>query len=193
MSDTWNFNKGFDGLKKDNIGNEIFFKECLLDMNYSEVIIDEDDKVHGYLFGVTGRKSVNPLMTGIRTFAFLMWGFYHYLVGSFGQRKTAWLRLKETIELTEALEEQRRNSDGYVNLFFVGSSLRGQGWGKKLMTNYQERCLEVGVKRLYLWTDKGCNYKFYDHNGFTRIIEISSPGLAEYGYEPNGFAYTKLL
>jgi GNAT superfamily N-acetyltransferase len=95
--------------------------------------------------------------------------------------------------MTRKLEAHRLPSDGYVNLFFVGTSMRGLGWGKRLMSRVEAECRQHGVKRLYLWTDKGCNFGFYDHTGFKRTLEVSSPFLADPGPEANGFAYTKDL
>lgn len=61
------------------------------------------------------------------------------------------------------------------------------------MEDFQRHCEAQGCRRLYLWTDKGCNYRFYDRQGFHRIIAISSPLPAGYGDQPNGFTYVKPL
>lgn len=93
--------------------------------------------------------------------------------------------------MTSSLDALKQSTDAYVCLFVVRSSLHGLGWGKKLMDNYARKAAMYGCPRLYLWTDKGCNYRFYDHSGFKRIGAISSPLLTDPGAEANGFIYVK--
>ncbi len=193
MSDTWNFNELFPELAKDNLINELFFREVLAGADYSELILDEDGKVRGYLFGMLRSDPVIRLRRALRTIRFLARLTYHYLLGHFGPRPWARRRAAELASLSAILDGKKRANDGYVSLYFVGSDLRGQGWGKRLMSSFERRCRELGRDRVYLWTDKGCNYGFYDHYGFHRIEEVSSPLLAHYGSGPNGFVYVKAL
>jgi N-acetylglutamate synthase-like GNAT family acetyltransferase len=69
--------------------------------------------------------------------------------------------------------------------------LQGLGWGRRLMDSFNRKAEQHRSRRIYLWTDKGCNYHFYEHTGFQRIREISSPLLAQPGPEPNGFVYAR--
>lgn len=191
MNDTWNFNELFPGLGKPNLINELFFQDSISVANYSELIVDESDRAHGYLFGTLEPTRADTIRRVLRALRFRARIAYHFLVGDFGSRRTAARRGSELDRLDDALEAKRRDGDGYVSLFFVGSSLRGLGWGRRLMENFAKQCHERGHDRIYLWTDKGCNFGFYDHVGFERIATVRSPLLADYGPQPNGFVYVR--
>jgi len=61
------------------------------------------------------------------------------------------------------------------------------------MDAFQNAAMGARRDRIYLWTDKGCTYQFYDRYGFKRIKELRSEFLHEYGEGPNGFVYAKSL
>lgn len=59
---------------------------------------------------------------------------------------------------------QKRNiSDGELNFFAVNPEIKGKGIGSKLLNRLQED--EAG-KRIFLYTDSGSTYQFYEHRGF---------------------------
>jgi len=190
MGDTWNLNTYFKGLKKTNLVNELYFDGCLLDENYSEVIIDEEDRVHGYLIGKTEGGKGNFLKSAGRKLVLILKGLYHLTAGNFGSRSDAVRLLRELGKLSERLDRNRKEFGGYVNVFFISSSLRGMGWGRKLMDHFTEYCRANGNNGVYLWTDLGCNYGFYDHYGFVQSDRIHSPLLDNPENEYNGFVYT---
>jgi len=193
MSDTWNFNKLFVGLKNKNMMNELYFKFSLIDANYNQVIIDEDENVCGFIFGKIDNKPQSKLKILLNSFLPILKVLFNLVIGNLGNRTKAINIFKQFINIEKDLTASRNKNDAYVNLFFVGSSLRGLGYGKKLMSNYEDTAKKLDCKRIYLYTDKGCNYGYYDHSGFKRIKEISSPVLEGYGDEPNGFAYIKQI
>lgn len=193
MSDTWDFNELFPQLEKANLINELFFREVLAGADYSEIILDEDSRVRGYLFGILRPNPRVRMLGAARSIWFRARLAYHFLLGHFGPRGRARRRVAELASLTAILDGKKRANDGYVSLYFVGSALRGQGWGRRLMDSFERRCRELRRDRIYLWTDKGCNFGFYDHHGFQRVEEVSSPLLAHYGSGPNGFVYVKPL
>lgn len=193
MSDTWNHNTLFPGLTRENLVNELFFHEATVGATYSRIILDENDRVAGYLFGILKNETHGRLSRGLRTVGLIGRMVFHFLAGHLGPRRRAWRTATGLLSMMSALEGKRQDSDGFVSLFFVASSLRGLGWGKRLMEDFQHHCEAQGCRRIYLWTDKGCNYHFYDRQGFQRVVEVSSPLLAGYGDEPNGFTYVKSL
>ena len=193
LSDTWNFNRLFPGLRRPNVINELFFAEATADANYSELILDESGRVAGYLFGTlsnvsrgTGGGIARKIDLGARV-------FWYWVSGQLGPRMPALKRGGDLLRMVASLEADRRRNDAYVNLFLVGSTLRGLGWGKRLMRRFEEAAVAADHSRVYLWTDKGCNYHFYDRQGFERTVEVSSPYLADFGTGPNGYAYAKEL
>ncbi|MCP4162397.1 MAG: GNAT family N-acetyltransferase [Deltaproteobacteria bacterium] len=193
LGDTWNFNRQFEELTRENLINILFFKFSIIDSNYNQVIIDKDDNVHGFIFGKVSQKSHINIETALRSVSTLLSGGYHYLSGHMGPRKKSGGIIREFLNIERDLTSRMNRDDAYVSLFFVGSSLRGSGYGTKLMNNFETSASKSGCKRIYLWTDKGCNYGYYDHCGFKRVIDVSSPVLEGYGEEPNGFAYIKPL
>jgi GNAT superfamily N-acetyltransferase len=191
MGDTWNFDELFPGVKKKHLINELFFRLAIASANHSEVLLSHEGKVQGYLFGRLPVKDRHPLRRMWRSLSSHAWALWQFISGKIGPRMNALKRIRELIEMDQSLEELRQSSDAYVNLFFVSSSLRGTGRGRQLMSNFEMKALRAGCPRIYLWTDKGCNYGFYDNSGFSRIREIASPLLAHYDGGPNGFVYAK--
>ncbi len=191
MGDTWNFNEYFPDLQVDNLINELFFQSAIIGMNYSQVIIDEWGNIHGYLFGKLPGRKFRPVRTFLNNLRLGARILYHYLAGNFGKRREASQILKKLLEVEERLNAKKSPDHAYVGLFFVSSSLRGTGWGKRLMGNFEEAAVQTGSSGLYLWTDLGCNYGFYDHYGFSRVVELASPLLSKYTGGINGFAYEK--
>jgi ribosomal protein S18 acetylase RimI-like enzyme len=193
MGDTWNLNGLYPGLRKENLVNELFFREAILGANHAELVVDDQGRVHGYLFGFLPRSGEAMVVPFFQRLGAWIWAFLHLMAGSFGPRLQALGRTRELLAMTGSLEALRRPDDAYVCLFFVGSTLRGLGWGKRLMDSFSRKAEQSRSRRIYLWTDKGCNFHFYEHTGFQRIREISSVFLAQPGQEPNGFVYAREL
>jgi len=193
MSDTWNFNALFPLHTKPNIINRLFFTEATILADYSQMIIDQEGKVGGYLFGIIDHSFSAKWSRFWKTQYYIMLVFYHFLMGHLGSRTFVLQKAKELLGVIGSLESKREITDGFVCLFFVSSSLRGKGLGKELMENFEAQCTTLGFQRIYLWTDKGCNYHFYERQGFDRVHSLSSQLLSQYGTEPNGYSYAKVL
>ncbi len=193
ISDTWNFNRLFPELKKDNLVNELFFDSALIGENSSQVIVDENDCVYGYVFGNIAQKHRPFWHNAMRIISLFLKVSYHLVKGSFGSRKEFIQKIQEFAVVEKKIMSKKAVSDAYVHLFFVSSKLRGQGWGKKLMNSFIAECRGFGAPRLYLYTDLGCNYAFYDHTGFTRTVELHSPFFDRPEEKVNGFAYVQDL
>ena len=192
MTGTWDFNLEFQ-IKKHNLANILFFESAILRANYSEVIVNEEGRVLGYLFGEIPGKAMPMLPDTVRSVRFLIKAFYHYIARHLGPGREVMEVVNRISRDESELLEKRRKTDAYVNIFFVASALRGQGWGKRLMDKFVEQSKSYGAKRIYLWTDLGCNYQFYDHAGFTVVARINSPLLEKPEEEFNGFAYAKVI
>ena len=61
--------------------------------------------------------------------------------------------------------KERVDSDGELNFFAVDPTIRRKGVGTLLLDELEKR--EKG-KCIYLYTDTGCNYQFYESRGFIR-------------------------
>ncbi len=56
--------------------------------------------------------------------------------------------------------------DGELNFLAVDPTIKGKGIGSKLLAELE--CREKG-KLVYLFTNTGCTYQFYEHRGFERF------------------------
>ena len=71
--------------------------------------------------------------------------------------------------------KKRNQPDGELNFFAVDPAINGKGIGSRLLDELVER--EKG-KLIYLFTNTGCSYQFYDRRGFERtdtrkiVIEV---------------------
>lgn len=81
--------------------------------------------------------------------------------------------------------------DGELNFFAVDPALNGKGIGSKLLNELERR--ETG-KLIYLFTNTGCAYRFYDRKGFERS-DIRKIDIAVHGRKiPHDcFLYSKRL
>ncbi|KAG4090100.1 N-acetyltransferase GCN5 [Neocallimastix lanati (nom. inval.)] len=61
--------------------------------------------------------------------------------------------------------KKNNNPDGELGFFAVDPTMQGKGIGTLLLNELQK--IEKG-KQIYLFTDSGCNYQFYDHRDFIK-------------------------
>jgi len=88
----------------------------------SLVILDEEDRVAGYIFGVLEKDFFSQVR---RFWSLVLFGvrvFYYFLAGLFGPWKSTWNRAKELFSMEEELESKKSKTDGYDSLFFVSSN-----------------------------------------------------------------------
>lgn len=80
---------------------------------------------------------------------------------------------------TEMLEnfKKKDNPDGEINFFAVDPTIKGKGIGTLLLNELEK---ELKGKLIYLYTDSGSTYQFYQHRGFEesekRNIEMEIQG-----------------
>jgi ribosomal protein S18 acetylase RimI-like enzyme len=189
IGETWDLQRILPEATNPRVIEELFFREATLDANHAELIVDEAGEVHGFLFGIIKRAPRGGVRAALRATGAVLWALGRFLGGGLGPRRRALATIRKLLSMLSSLDALRKDDDAYVSLFIVRSPLRGKGWGKRLLDDYRAKAAGYGAKRLYLWTDKSCNYGFYDRMGFERIKEIESPFLAAYGSGPNGFVY----
>lgn len=70
----------------------------------------------------------------------------------------------------EMLAEYRKTHtpDGEIVFLAANPDIQTKGVGSMLLQEFERR--EQG-KTVYLYTDSGCTYQFYEHRGFTRVGE----------------------
>lgn len=195
MKETWDLNKYFHHIKDSNICYNAFLEVALINSDYTDIIVDRNDNVLGYL--IASNKKRSTLWTKIKRFflqlIFYIKQSYYLLTGRYGDKKAA-IELFEKLDgLTNLLEKDKHKFDSEINLFFISSEIRGKGYGKKLMDRYIKYCRKEKIKKIFLWTDRGCNYKFYDNYGFELYDSINHELLEEPEEEYNGFVYSMVV
>lgn len=64
--------------------------------------------------------------------------------------------------------KQKHTPDGEIRFLAANPDIKGKGIGTVLLTELEKR--EKG-KLIYLFTDSGCTYQFYEHRGFEKVGE----------------------
>lgn len=64
--------------------------------------------------------------------------------------------------------KKSNNPDGELNFLAANTKVKIKGTGTFLLSELEKR--ENG-KTIYLYTDSGCTYQFYEHRGFERVGE----------------------
>ena len=70
----------------------------------------------------------------------------------------------------EMFEKYKNNNkpNGEIKFFAVNPNIKGKGIGSKILEVFERK--EKG-KQIFLFTDEGCSYQFYEHRGFERVGE----------------------
>ena len=185
MSKAWTYHKNFKGCTDIVFYYEQFFKSCYCKATYSEFLVDENDILIGFL--ISSSPNEKHFLASTHT---LISNLFYLLIGKFGERISG---LKTFLAMTKDIDEIMKDSHLYdeeLSLFFVDESARGLKLGKKLLNNYLDYCKNNNINTIILLTDAECDYKFYDHNGFTRVNELNSKYFANPELPANGFAYS---
>ena len=64
--------------------------------------------------------------------------------------------------------KNNNNPNGEIKFFAVNPNIKGKGIGTKILEELERR--EKG-KQIFLFTDEGCSYQFYENRGFERAGE----------------------
>ena len=195
MSQTWHFNEELENPKDPSLIYKMYFQESLQDSQYTDFIVDENNRVLGYL--LASAPTLTTPLTIIKS-KILQLGTMieitgHIALGHLGTRKKALSVIAAADELDKETHKNTEQFDSEVVLFFVSSELRGQGYGQKLMERYYAFCRRNNIRKIFLSTDLGCNFGFYDHHGFTRHREFHHELLSRPEQKYNGFIYSKQI
>lgn len=63
--------------------------------------------------------------------------------------------------------------DGELVFFMVDEPYRGRGIGTSLLLLLHQYMRRAGVRKMYVLTDTGCDYDFYDRHKFSRLMKKS--------------------
>lgn len=73
------------------------------------------------------------------------------------------------------MKEYLADDDVILGLFV--STIKGGG--KLLFQRISERCRQMNVPNVFLWTDTTCNYNYYYHNNFKEVTRFDTNELFE--------------
>lgn len=76
---------------------------------------------------------------------------------------------KANIQMLKEFKENN-DPDGEINYFAVDPSIKGKGIGTLLLNELEKY---AKGKLIYLYTDSGSTYQFYQHRGFKKAVERS--------------------
>ncbi len=167
VRESWNLHQNYRNLKQIDSVYELYIRDCVDYSEYTELIVDGDGIVHGIMFGsIENRDIIQHINLVIKRIKTTLWHAVKVIKGDFGRRSTAitvYKKQKNNDKLGEAYSDEFQSE---VNLFIVSKRLRGQGAGYKLMNRYIEFCQNKNLNSVFLWTDLGCTYSFYERFGF---------------------------
>jgi len=128
-----------------------------------------DDKVVGVIFGIVNGEKPNQRHlledSTAQTLALLQapeierQGVYEY----FTKQKEVYTQLSNGL---------LGHYNASLDFLVLTKEAQGLGVGKKLWISLKAYFEEKQVKSIYLYSDTGCNFGFYEHQGFTRRKEL---------------------
>ncbi|WP_159434088.1 GNAT family N-acetyltransferase [Clostridium grantii] len=182
----------FENPKKVNLIYEYYLLCCANYSEYLEILVDEQDNVKGLIFGSIEDKNIKRLVSyKLKGFTKEIWAFYNLILGNFGELKEA-LTFKRNIDAMDKLgESYAEEFDSEITLFMVSPELRGMGYGKRLMDRYIKFCKQNKLYKIFLWTELGCTFTFYEKYGFKLYKKFYHENLTKGNKkQPNGLIYT---
>lgn len=167
VQQTWPFEKDLINPREPLWLYRHYVLDCVNWSTHLDVLVDEEDRAQGLLFGSIERPR-GPLLwrylltqLGIRSQL-----YWHILKGDLGQRSAALALHRSMRALNTRGETTERPFDSEVNLFILSPQLRGQGYGRQLMDRYVDFCKQHQLRTAFLWTTVDCSYSFYERYGF---------------------------
>ena len=191
VDQVWDFSNRFQPQSLVELFLKIYVGGSLAASNFAAVC-EEEGIVKGFLFGNSGRLGLYETeYSGFwGNLAFLRQ--FLLLKGVPLKKKLFYLKIIGKHEQARTRIESSRDNE--VNLFAVAPNTQGKGFGKLLMNEYITFCQNNNARRVTLETDKECNYKFYEHFGFTIKGEFYSALQKEYsGKSGDSFVYELIL
>lgn len=180
VKESWNLHKGLENVENMSSVYELYIRDCVDYSEYTELIVDKDERVMGIMFASIENRNISQYMALIaRRLKTALWRAIRLFRGDFGKITTAigaYAAEKENDKIGEL------NSDNFsseLNLFIVSKLMRGRGYGYELMNRYVEFCCDNHIESAFLWTDLGCTYSFYERYGFELYGTFHSPTLTD--------------
>ena len=163
----------------------LYLNQVLLHATFGRVALI-DNEVVGVIFGSTATSKPNyrHLLEDTTELAICLLtagvveqqGIYEY----FSKQRSVYNRLSA---------KWANQFDGCLDFLILTPAAQGKGVGKKLWHALKDYFTTTETKRIYLYSDTGCNTGFYDHNGFKKIAEET----VDYNYDGHIESITNYL
>ena len=187
LNDVWDFDSRYFPKELSELFKRTYLLTSLSESNFT-VIIEEENKAQGFLFGNSGKKNLYKTeYSGLRGKLKLIMEMLS-IKGVPLKRKLQYLRMEQIHERNR--KKVSPDSENEINLFAVDPNAQGRGFGKLLIGEFIKYCRTRNAKKITLETDQESNYNFYYHLGFKKTGEFYSPSLKEYtGSSGNSYLF----
>ncbi len=192
VKETWPYYNSYYNIINDELlVYKALVEFTLIDSNYTKLLIN-NDKVEALFFANTDfnnnfKKKVKRLLL------YLKYGFKILILRKIKPVNNVIKFFREYKTLLNSISDSYKELGSEMNLFITSKNIRGKNYGKKLLNNFIDNCNNQKIKSVFLLTDKGCNYTYYDKRGFKCEKEFYSRVLDKNNEEINGFIYTKIF
>ena len=156
-------------------------------------VVDDESGVRGFIFADSGHgqhvhNRYSGWSGGLRTAFELL-----RLPGLGLGQKLGWLRAVRGHEVN--LARVRPEAEGEITLFAVDPEAHGRGYGRALMDHCLAALRRNGTRSVWLETDSGSSWGFYEHYGFERGGSFRSPMNERFigGEDEESFVYRLTL
>lgn len=159
---------------------ELYILEEIMVCDYIK-ILKVDDNIKGIIAGYFHKQKPNQYLD------------------IFKERKESYFKDKTIAELYKynqvifagnALIEKRHEiPESEIRLLFISSDTRGLNLGKYLVEEFINEATNKNCLSVSLYSDKDCNYKFYERLGF----EVVDSDSLEYNYFGNDYHFENFL
>jgi ribosomal protein S18 acetylase RimI-like enzyme len=162
----------------------VYVKSSLLFSDYTDMCC-ADDKVIGFLFGLTHKK-----LPGLKARFELNRLFWEFVAGKYGPSERRFRFLTSFVLTLLKVEWLCFRFDSEVELFVVDAAYRGQGIGRSLVDHFVEHLRDANKRTLYLYTNMVSNWRFYEKYGFIKHGEFHDNELSFLrGTKTHGYIY----
>jgi GNAT superfamily N-acetyltransferase len=195
VSDTWSFSDELVNASQSRHLYYYFIRNCVDNSIYNDLIIDEETgHVLGILFG--SDENHTPWKLYLKNMKNSLILYKHIILGRLGKRSNAFRCASNMSYVDKSIEKFCDRFDGQLNLCVLNKEIQGLGYGRQLIDRYIQFCInEREMENIFLWTDIGCNYGFYERCGFRLYKQFYDDRLTDHSDQrtdrPNGFIYVK--
>ena len=144
----------------------VYLYDCLVEKTFS-MVAEKDGNVVGVILGnaKTEYRVIKTIINKIKSIYYTIIMIIKIIKYKYDIKQYKGI----TKIYKELIEKSNRNFDGILTLFVVDKDYQGYGIGKTLLSYLLNYGREKNIKKMYLYTDSKCNYKFYDKSGFKNI------------------------